>query len=577
MSHQYSIHSVTNRLHSKLREYIEAQYHISEEELIHKRKALLDSEGAISSDPFIESTPVYEPGATYSEMNIPMHCKDAMNYLAALQPGVGVFKRPYKHQAAALQHFLTDKEDLIVATGTGSGKTESFLHPILCSLIDEGKERLSSFKQHGVRALLLYPMNALVSDQVARLRRLFGSEAVAAYFRESYGRHPLFGMYTSRTPYAGTRQSKKDAQHIKPILDYFLRLEQERPELAAQLKALGRWPSKNLAAFYGERNARWEKRLITSPGDRELLTRHEMQQTCPDLLVTNYSMLEYMLMRPVERDIWDQTKLWLQSDPRNKFILVLDEAHMYRGSGGAEVALLIRRLQARLGIDRDRMQCILTSASLGNDKHAEENGKQFARDLTGAPANRSFRVIRGELERRKPARTATSQEAQELSGFNLTNFAERASKPEAALKEVKRLAQALNWSVNGLSVSTLEDYLFEALTGFGPVEHIIASISGRGLGSRSSQRRFFQTPREKKLSRPPVHCSHWQTLLAKRIVFCCPLVCIYFTEGFKAYMPALTLLVTSRGREGDTPVWARFTILRAFSVNVAYTVASMNY
>lgn len=497
MPDQYSIHSVTNRLHTKLREYIEAQYHISEEELIHKRKVLLDSEGAISSDPFIESTPVYEPGSTYSDMNIPQHCQDAMNYLAALQPSVGVFKRPYKHQAAALQHFLTDKEDLIVATGTGSGKTESFLHPILCSLIDEGMERPSSFKKHGVRAMLLYPMNALVSDQVSRLRRLFGSEAVAAYFRENYGRHPLFGMYTSRTPYAGTRQSKKDAQHIKPILDYFLKLEKERPELAAQLKGLGRWPSKNLSAFYGERNARWEKRLITSPEDRELLTRHEMQQICPDLLVTNYSMLEYMLMRPVERDIWEQTKLWLQSDKHNKFILVLDEAHMYRGSGGAEVALLIRRLQARLGIDRDRMQCILTSASLGNEKQAEENGKQFASDLTGAPVTRGFRVIRGELERRKPSRRGTRDEARVLADFNLTNFAERASRPEEALQEVKRLAQVLNWSFDGLSQSMLESYLYEALTGFGPLEHIIASISGRGMRfSELSADVFPDTPKD---------------------------------------------------------------------------------
>ncbi len=72
-----------------------------------------------------------------------------------------------------------------------------------------------------------------------------------------------------------------------------------------------------------------------------------MQEQAPDLLITNYSMLEYMLLRPIERPIFAQTREWLAADTRNQFLLVLDEAHMYRGVGGAEVGLLIRRLLSR--------------------------------------------------------------------------------------------------------------------------------------------------------------------------------------------------------------------------------------
>ena len=99
----------------------------------------------------------------------------------------------------------------------------------------------------------------------------------------------------------------------------------------------------------------WERRLHTGPNDRELLTRQEMVHGAgsrpghaPDVLVTNYSMLEYMLMRPFERPVFAETKRWLDQDG-TQLLLVLDEAHMYRGAKGAEVAFLIRRLRARLG------------------------------------------------------------------------------------------------------------------------------------------------------------------------------------------------------------------------------------
>src|SRR3546814_2918549 len=81
-----------------------------------------------------------------------------------------------------------------------------------------------------------------------------------------------------------------------------------------------------------------------------------MQDHAPDLLVTNYSMLEYMMLRPLEAPIFQQTADWLAEDEGNQLTIVLDEAHMYRGSGGAEVAYLLRRLQSRLGVPRNRIR-----------------------------------------------------------------------------------------------------------------------------------------------------------------------------------------------------------------------------
>src|SRR5262249_42867541 len=161
----------------------------------------------------------------------------------------------------------------------------------------------------------------------------------------------------------------------------------------------GRWPAKDVIQFFAKHleeqkvyksgkkagqgyvGRHWGERFLTHPEDRELLTRHEMQLEAPDLLITNYSMLEYMLLRPIERPIFHQTQLWLNADPKNRLLLILDEAHMYRGVGGAEVGLLIRRLTSRLGIDRSRLRCILTSASLGKGDRADTVAEDFARGL----------------------------------------------------------------------------------------------------------------------------------------------------------------------------------------------------
>ncbi|WP_413731476.1 Zn-binding domain-containing protein [Sodalis sp. RH20] len=214
------------------------------------------------------------------------------------------------------------------------------------------------------------------------------------------------------------------------------------------------------------------------------MTRHEIQSRCPELLITNYSMLEYMLMRPIERSIFEQTRDWLKTDSRNEFILVLDEAHMYRGAGGAEVALLIRRLCARLDIPRERMRCILTSASLGSGPTAITDGERFARDLTGLSkvSSRRVRVIQGTPELRPDVRPATSKEAEALALFDLSAFQNVANDFYAAWETTSVLASRLAWQKpTAKDHASFREWLFESMSGFGPLEKLIETVSGKAV------------------------------------------------------------------------------------------------
>lgn len=495
----YGVYRVTTELHSTLRSYLEATYHIRNVSLIGERRALMGETGYISQSPYVESTPIYETDRPYSELNLPKATQALLTHLSELN--VGVFPKPYKHQSKALEVFLTDGDDMVIATGTGSGKTESFLMPILGMLAQEAATRPDSAKMPGCRALLLYPMNALVNDQLSRIRRLFGDERVAKLLAAGRGRPARFGSYTSRTPYPGTRTGTKDSRHIGTAFEDFYKKYADDAGTVAQLTAKGKWPSKDLAGFYGEGKMErttwktgkrkgqprviqhWDKRLFTQPLDREMLTRHEMQSQCPDLLITNYSMLEYMLMRPIERSIFESTKEWLQNDPDNKLVLVLDEAHMYRGAGGAEVALLIRRFQARLGIPRERMRCILTSASLAAGEEAERAVIKFARDLTGLPESSAlkFRLIQGEQEHRLGARKGSAAEAVALARLDLGGFQQFALNASDAVGNVQVLAADLGWPPFTGIAEELDQYLFDQLSGFGPAEALIRLVAGSAI------------------------------------------------------------------------------------------------
>jgi len=574
---RFGVHEMVSGLQVSLQQYIEAQYHIKDDGLVQERNALLQEPGVIAQRPYIEATPVYLAADGYGNIAIPKLAQDVLSEISVLE-NVGLYPTPYKHQVDALEGFLGDEKlDLIVATGTGSGKTESFLMPIITTLALESSDHKDSRNLPGCRAILLYPMNALVNDQVARIRRLLGNQTVNAIVAKGRSRPIRFGSYTGRTAYPGKRSSTKDAQFITPLFEEFYNPVQDNPQssvLKSQLEKLGRWPSKDLKAFYnsdvsstttvksgmrkGQTNnvKNWKYRLLTQAGDRELMTRHEMQLECPDILITNYSMLEYMLMRPIESPLFEQTTHWLNRDERNELILVLDEAHMYRGAGGAEVALLIRRLIARLGITRDRVRCILTSASLGTGEQAEREIVEFAKDLTGVSlkSKRHFKVVKGTKEPRATGRPAT---ANEFAAFAATNFevvAGHVLNQSEAANEIQKLAKRLAWpDLNG---ALINDYLFEYLTGFGPAELFLEKVSGNATVLDELEMMIFPTEgsveeKQKALDTLIILCSAARRQKGGRIFV--PTRLHIFHRGLPGLYACMNPLCSARLNSTDNP------------------------
>lgn len=145
--------------------------------------------------------------------------KEAQNWERQLSSAnLGVYPSPFCHQISALEAAYAG-QDLFVSTGTGSGKTECFMWPLLAKLAAEARNSPNSWSMRGVRTIIMYPMNALVSDQVSRLRRLIGDpeHQFVNIFRGTCGRNsrrPQFGMYTGRTPYAGIEPKRREDRSL---------------------------------------------------------------------------------------------------------------------------------------------------------------------------------------------------------------------------------------------------------------------------------------------------------------------------------------------------------------------------
>lgn len=232
----------------------------------------------------------------------------------------------YSHQEEAIRKVIQQHQNVIVATGTASGKTECFLYPILFDLY---KQYLNeSLNEPGVRAIILYPMNALANDQQRRL-----GEICAAQREQNSKFSFTFGQYTGQTPV--DRQDHK-------------------------------------------RNAK-EREQNAYPG--EIVFRKDMRDNPPHILLTNYSMLEYLLIRPSDVGLFDKGR-----GTHWKY-LVLDESHQYRGAKGMEMGMLVRRLKQRLreGGRNDDFRCITTSATLSSkkDEETKETLAGFASELFG--------------------------------------------------------------------------------------------------------------------------------------------------------------------------------------------------
>jgi hypothetical protein len=298
--------------------------------------------------PYVEALPDFEKGASLTDLLISnggfLH-----NAMGAI-PTAG--RQLHKHQQAALELSAKHHKSLLVATGTGSGKTESFLYPIAHDLLTDPEP-----DKPGVRALLIYPMNALANDQL--------------YYRIA----PLFARYLATHGITFGRYTGQVKANIK-------RQDEEN-------RLLG---NSKLMHEMGD-PARIPKNWY--------LTREEMLKDPPKVLVTNYAMLEHLLLLPRNEGLFKANAL--------RFI-VLDEIHTYRGAQATEVAFLLRKLKNRLGV-KDSLQVFGTSASLADGEDADEQLKKFASGLFGEQVDevvRGKRIVHHSLQAPAPAEFSLS-------------------------------------------------------------------------------------------------------------------------------------------------------------------------
>lgn len=471
---EYSVQHIHRELVEKLKGYIQAQYFGENDLLLSASKDLLDEKNSIYKDPYVESNQTYQISKDgLINADIPRNITEFLSQMAIRH--LGVFKDPYSHQVKALEEFYRGN-DILVTTGTGSGKTECFMWPLVANLATEAKTRPDSWNKRGIRALLLYPMNALVADQISRLRKMIGDYGgefqtlFGEYTGDTKKRVPQFGMYTGRTPYPGEPVKEKDIELAKTLERDLIN---RSPALIAELKSMGKYPSKyNLISYITDL-----KKGIhhPSPQDAELITRKEMQDYCPDILVTNYSMLQYMLIRQIEQPFWSKTRDWLNKSPENKLLIVIDEAHMYRGSAGGEVALLIRRLMYELGITREKVRFILTSASIPVDSDEKKNKlKKYLRDITSSTKD-TFSIITG-INKKIALPNPVDFSAEKISDFPLDDFqCEDMKKVEAIQKFFQELDET---RPPYDTIKELEAWMFETLPKYSPVQRLMNQTTG---------------------------------------------------------------------------------------------------
>lgn len=379
------------RMTSVYRKYIESAFPLRYPHMSEERAELYENSAILWQPPLLEPTPVYpSSGLTLADAaaELPPKYRDLPNFAKGLWDDPNT--RLWAHQWESLKTVLKDGEDLVVTTGTGSGKTECFLLPILAEIARESAAWPSSPPPpsdwrwwtdnradwrsqwahtgrnkaglHAVRALIMYPLNALVEDQLRRLRQTLDSDAALAWMDDNRaGNRVTFGRYTGQTPVPGARGGKSALN----------RLRGEMRLIARESAAVRSDPSLPPDTRY----------YFPNMDGGEMRSRWDMQAAPPDILITNYHMLNIMLMRSIEADMFNKTRAWLKSDPANKFFLVTDELHSHRGTAGTEVGYILRLLLDRLGLspDSDQLVFLATSASV---KDSDESHK-FLREFFG--------------------------------------------------------------------------------------------------------------------------------------------------------------------------------------------------
>jgi len=318
--------------------YLFSAFPLSDPELAKQARKLLERPSSLDiplvQGPFISLSEAFAKGRPVQEM------ADA-GVLHSVMPGLIGYPTMYLHQQ---QVFEAVKAGLhvLVSTGTGSGKTESFLYPILDDLLRQ--------RDHGIRegmtAVLVYPMNALANDQLDRLRDMLGGTGIT------------FGQWVGTTP---DKESDVTVERFagSSRQAYLTARKQRREEAQAEDRAV---------------------RPLAPP--EECCSEEDIRTRKPRILLTNYRQLEILTTRLPDVGLFADAPLRY---------LVFEEAHTYSGATGAELPCLIRRVRALAGKTPDEVVCIGTSATLADPAKEQadndEAARRFASRFFGVDAN----------------------------------------------------------------------------------------------------------------------------------------------------------------------------------------------
>jgi DEAD/DEAH box helicase domain-containing protein len=427
--------NLAENLQKKFLSYIETDFWALNGHFQNARKRLLldIDKKAIFQQPWFEIIKPYKSSEVKindlnsEHFNNQLNDEELIFFKNLVQSGlIGENIQLYAHQLKMIQEYWNGK-NLVITTGTGSGKTESFLLPLFSYLSkyylkktpltpqeanltnnsdpahawfknfqlgNNGKKiftpilhRHQDRENACVKAIIFYPMNALVADQMNRLRAALASTGALNLFRDENRGRLYFGKYNSTLKVARYNRN---------------RLLSNKSEIADEIDKI--YESYNALSLKAKNNPTDKKvqELFSStpnPFGSELLNRWDMQQTPPDILITNYSMLNVLMMREEEDSFFTETRNWLESDNTNNiFHLIIDELHLNRGTAGAEVSWLLRLYLHRLGLrpGHPQLRIMASSASLDGD-----GSQKFLEDFFGygeGQCDQHFKIISDEYE-----------------------------------------------------------------------------------------------------------------------------------------------------------------------------------
>jgi len=307
--------------------YYETPFALASTSLSSDRHRDMAAPGALHQEPIIEVVPRYRPADdTLSKIT-------GAQFADFVSQGLFDAPKPYEHQAEAIRRTMAG-EHVVVTAGTGSGKTECFLLPIALRLMLEARregwasvprpapspwfrsdakpfeaqrrDEDQSKRAAAIRALVIYPMNALVEDQIRRLRSgLDSGKALNWLDANLAGNRFYFGRYTGRTPVSGDVSSKKSVENYR-------RQVRATWRNAESLRLREEAAVKNGNAEQRLREIAKERTFVPRVGDAEMFGRWDMIESPPDILITNFSMLNVMLMRQREEPMFQATREWLE-------------------------------------------------------------------------------------------------------------------------------------------------------------------------------------------------------------------------------------------------------------------------